>query len=100
MQLMGGLNDLREHGKLVWAGHEHGWIADPNEVVTALSRDGFQECKHEIARTVRERRVTGGVWQGLNTKTGAVASAVWVERSQPGAIVFLEIDGEPLRDDR
>lgn len=100
MQLIGGLNELREHGKLVWAGHEHGWIADPDDVVTALSRDGFEECKYEIAKTVGQRRVTGGVWQGLNTKTGAVASAIWVQRSQPGAIVFLEIDGEPLRQDR
>jgi hypothetical protein len=37
------------------------------------------------------------VWQGLNRATGHVASAVWVisDRRQP--LVFIDIDGEPLR---
>jgi hypothetical protein len=45
----------------------------------------------------RDLRPAGGVWQGVNARTGTVASAIWVNR--PGwqqAIVFIEIDGESL----
>ena len=73
-----------------WAGD--GWLAEPEEVVDALARDGFQECKREVTRNPASRATSGGVWQGLNAETGAVASAVWV-RGDDRSLVFIEIDG-------
>jgi hypothetical protein len=84
------LMELCHGGRMRWTGE--GWLAEPDEVVDALARDGFQECKREVARNPASHAATGGVWQGLNAQTGAVASAVWVsgvERS----LVFIEIDG-------
>lgn len=69
-----------------------GWLAEPDEVVAALASEGFQECKREVARDPSSRAQSGGVWQGLNTETGAVASAVWV-RGGEQPLVFIEIDG-------
>jgi hypothetical protein len=73
-----------------WTGE--GWLAEPDEVVAALASEGFQECKHEVARDPSSRVQSGGVWQGLNAETGAVASAVWV-RGGEQSLVFIEIDG-------
>ena len=41
----------------------------------ALSKDGFEECKRETTM-----RPAGGAWQGVETRTGSVASAIWVNR--------------------
>jgi hypothetical protein len=91
------LNDLRAHGQMTWTGRDQGWIARPDDVVTALAREGFEEYKREVTTHRRGRRAAGGVWQGLNTHTGSVASAIWVSRSLPDeALVFIDIDGEPL----
>ena len=87
------LLELCRVGRMHWTGH--GWIAEPEEVVEALARDGFQECKREVARNPVDRRQAGGLWQGLNNETGAVASAVWV-KSPDQALVFIEINGHPL----
>jgi len=87
------LLELRRDGRMHWTGH--GWIAEPEEVVEALARDGFQECKREVARNPADHRQAGGVWQGLNNQTGAVASAVWV-KSPDHSLVFIEIDGYPV----
>lgn len=54
-----------------WSDAAHAWLAEPEEVVSALCHEGFEECKREAARI-------GGVRRGLDTRTGAVASAVWV----------------------
>jgi len=78
-----------------WTGE--GWLAEPDEVVDALARDGFQECKREVARDPSSRALSGGVWQGLNVETGAVASAVWV-RGADQSLVFIEIDGRRVED--
>ncbi len=97
MQQMTGLNDLRDQGRMTWTAGEHGWVAAPEEIVKALSKDGFEECKREMTTSRRDLRPAGGVWQGVNARTGTVASAIWVNR--PGwqqAIVFIEIDGESL----
>jgi len=91
------LNELREHGQMMWTGHEQAWIARPDEVVSALAHEGFEEYKREEATHRRGRRAAGGVWQGLNTHTGSVASAIWVSRSTPEeALVFIDIDGVPV----
>jgi hypothetical protein len=97
---MNGLDELRGNGRMTWIEAEQGWVASPEEIVTALSSDGFEECQRAVTTGRRDSRPAGGVWQGVNTKTGAVASASWVNRpvwSQ--ATVFIAVDGEPLRGD-
>src|SRR5439155_545810 len=82
-----------------WREAESGWIAVPEEIVTALAREGFEECKREMTTSRRDRRPAGGVWQGLNTRTGSVASAIWVNRAAwPRAIIFITVDGEAVGD--
>ena len=91
MQGPGRLMELCRGGRMRWTGE--GWLAEPDEVVDALAREGFQECKREVARNPVNHAPSGGVWQGLNAQTGAVASAVWV-RGNERSLVFIEIDGE------
>jgi hypothetical protein len=93
----GQLNELREVGRLQWLHSADGWTAEPNDVVSALARDGFEECKREEARDARHH-ARGGVWQGLNRDTGAVAAAVWICDESRGRLVFIDIDGEPVRE--
>jgi hypothetical protein len=94
---MNGLNALRGHGRMTWSEAEQGWAAAPEEIVDALSRDGFEECKREVTTSRRDSRPAGGLWQGINPRTGAVASAIWVNRLRwPQAVVFITVDGESL----
>ena len=66
-------------------------------IVGALEVDGFGECKHAIARSRRAGRPAGGVWQGVNPRTGSTASVVWVSHAAAqDARVFIEIDGQPI----
>src|SRR3989449_10738094 len=98
MRPMNGLSELREQGRMTWMEEEHGWVAAPEDVVKALSNDGFEECKREMTTSRRDRRPAGGVWQGLNTRTGSVASAIWVNRAAwPRAIIFITVDGEAVK---
>ncbi len=127
MRQMTGLNELREQGRMTWIEQEHGWVAVPDEVLNALAEDGFDECKREMTTSRRDCRPAGGVWQGVDTRTGSVASAIWVNRppwhqaivaggvwqgartksvasaigvNRPAgdqAIVFIAIDGESFR---
>lgn len=93
------LNELHEQGRMTWSESERGWLAAPDEILSALSRDGFAACKRESTTSRRDGRPAGGVWQGVNSLAGTVASAIWVNR--PGwqqAIVFIDIDGESLRE--
>jgi hypothetical protein len=94
MQQTHGLDELRGQGRMGWIEEEKGWIAAPEDVVGALAKDGFDECKREMTTSRRDTRPAGGVWQGVNTRTGSVASAIWVNRpAWPQAIVFITIDG-------
>src|SRR6185503_17203918 len=80
---------------MTWVEPEHGWVAVADEVLQALTRGGFHECKREMTTSRRDLRPAGGVWQGVNGVTGSVASAIWVARAtQRQALVFIEIDGE------
>lgn len=91
------IDDLKREGRMRWLAAEQAWQARPDEVLDALARDGFQEYKREIARSGRD--VNGGMWQGINTRTGAVASAVWIRGAPTDqATVYIVIDGRPLRD--
>src|SRR2546427_12699108 len=48
----------------------------------------------------RDLRPAGGVWQGVNPRTGSVASAICVTRpAWDQAIVFISIDGASLKGD-
>src|SRR2546425_6419336 len=80
MRQMTGLNELRERGLMTWIEQEHGWVAAPEEIVKAFSKDGFEECNRETTTSRRDWQPPGGVWQGVDTRTGSVASATWVNR--------------------
>jgi hypothetical protein len=95
---MHGLDELRKLGRMTWIEGEHGWVAAPEDILDALSTDGFEECKRETTTSRRDLQPAGGVWQGVNTRTGSVASAIWVDRPpRPRAIVFITIDGESVK---
>ena len=94
MQPVHGLDELSGRGGMGWIEAENGWAAAPEDVMGALSKDGFDECKRETTTSRRDTRPAGGVWQGVNRHTGSVASAIWVNRpTSPQAIVFITIDG-------
>ncbi len=94
---MNGVNALREEGGMTWIEHGRGWVAVPAEVLNALVNDGFEECEREITTSRRDSVPACGVWQGVNSSTGSVASAVWVNRPKAqGQMVFIEIDGESI----
>ena len=90
------LHELRESDRMQWLDGARGWRAEPDDVVDALAADGFQECKRETARIPRAP-ATGGVWQGIDPKTGAVASTIWTREPDGAPLVFITINGEPLQ---
>jgi hypothetical protein len=97
MRAMTGFKALHEQNRMTWIEQEHGWAATPEDIVTVLSNEGFEECKSEQTTSRQNRRPAGGVWQGVDTRTGSVASAVWVNRpAWPHDIIFIEVDGESL----
>ena len=126
MRQITGLKELRERGMMTWIEQEHGWVAAPEEIVKAFSKDGFEECNRETTTSRRDWQPPGGGWRGVDTRTGSVASAIWVNRppwhqaimaggvwqaartksvaspiwvDRPAwdqAIVFIDIDGESL----
>ena len=98
MQPMDRLNELREQGRMTWIDEEHGWVAAPEDIVHALSSEGFEECKREMTMSRQDSRPAGGVWQGINPRTGSVASMIWMNRpTSPDAIVFMALNGESLK---
>lgn len=95
--VMASLNDLRALGRMTWSEDERGWVGVPDEILDALGNDGFDQCKREMTTSHRDCRPAGGLWQGVNTRTGSVASAIWVTRpAPPQAMVFIQIDGESM----
>lgn len=98
MEGIAAFSDLRQAGRLKWAAGPGAWQAEPEDVVQALTGEGFEECKREILRGGRNRAPAGGVWQGLNARTGAVASAIWVRTGEQRPLVFIDIDGRRVED--
>jgi Winged helix-turn-helix DNA-binding len=91
------LDDLERNGTMRWRAEDHAWIADPEDVVKALVTEGFHEYRREIAKGGRERAASGGMWQGLDPRTGVVATVIWVAHATVSeSHVFIEIDGHPL----
>jgi hypothetical protein len=96
---MESLNELVREGRIAWAPEARGWIARPGDITEALAREGFAEFKADAARSRRDRTPTGGIWQGLDARTGAVASAIWVREAEADrAVVFVDVDGQPVRE--
>src|SRR2546427_11143256 len=92
MRAMTGFDALREHSRITWIEQEHGWIAAPEDIVNVLANEGFEECKRETTTSRRDRQPTGGLWQGVNTLTGSVASAIWVTRPVwQSRVVVIEV---------
>lgn len=55
-------------------------------------------ASREMTTSRRDNQPAGGVRQGVNPRTGSVASAIWVNRPmRPHAIMFITIDGASLR---
>ena len=95
--VMTSLNALRDHGGMSWSERKHGWTGVPERILDALARDGFDECKRAVATSRRDSQSAGGVWQGLNPRTGSVASAIWVtDLAAPDATIFIQIDGASI----
>ena len=67
---MNGLTELREQGRMTWIEQEHGWLAAPEEILNALSNDGFEECKREMTTSRRDRRPAGGSFGGFAGLSG------------------------------
>jgi hypothetical protein len=92
------LDNLHASGTIARLEGGDGWLAEPEEIVRALVGEGFQEYKNEVVKNPRHQRAAGGMWQGLDPRTGAVASAIWINQPRTShAIVYVDIDGEPLR---
>lgn len=65
----------------------------PEELLKALSAEGFEEYRNELIRGRRDHRPVGGIWQGLSRATGAVASLIWASSPERGgAVVFVDVD--------
>lgn len=91
------LGDLERNGTICWRAEDHAWIADPEDVVQALTIDGFDEYRRDIAKNGRGRATSGGIWQGLDPRTGVVATVIWATHGiLPQSHVFIEIDGRLL----
>jgi hypothetical protein len=91
------LGDLERNGTICWRPEDHAWIADPEDVVQALTNEGFAEYRRDIAKNGRGRATSGGIWQGLDRRTGVVATVIWATHgTRPQSYVFIEIDGRLL----
>ena len=96
------VGELRRNGAMCWRAADHAWIADPAAVMQALTNDGFQEYRRELARRGRSPvaggvESSGGMWQGLDQDTGTVATVIWVTHAtSEQSHMFIEIDGRPI----
>jgi hypothetical protein len=89
--------ELEQHGTMRWRVEDRAWVADPEDVVRALASDGYQEFRREIAKRSGNGTVSGGMWQGLDPRTGSVATVIWTCPASPHeSHVVIEIDGRPL----
>ena len=93
---MTGLNELREQGKMTWIEQEQGCVRGAGGNRNGTLEDGFEECKRQMTTSRGDKRPAGGVWQGVNPRTGSVASAIWVTRPAWHQAI-VDIDGESLK---
>ena len=79
---------------MAWIDEEHGWVAAPEDIMNALSSEGFEECKREMTTSRQDRRPACG---RASTHDGIRGSMIWANRpTSPDAIVFMAINGESL----
>jgi hypothetical protein len=91
------ISDLERQGALRWRAEDRAWVADPERVMRALVDDGYLEYRREIAKGGRDATASGGMWQGLDPRTGSVATVIWKTHASPQETrVFIEIDGRPV----
>ena len=90
------LNELREQGEMTWSDRHHAWIGNPEAIFRALASDGYEECQRAIATSHPDGHPAGGVWRGVNRRTGSIVAAIWASRRAADALVFLQIDGEAV----
>ena len=102
MTTLRGLTELEQRGAMRWHTSEHAWVARPDEIVHALAGDGFQEYRRETANERRGDAPAGGMWQGLDPRTGAIATVIWITRATPQDVrAFIEVAGISIEaDDR
>ncbi len=50
MDAMHVVDVLREDGRITWIEEYCGWTASSENVVSALTRDGFEECKRALGQ--------------------------------------------------
>src|SRR3989442_13117916 len=94
---MDRLRELRDAGKIEWIEEMAAWAGQLDDIVRALADEGFQECRREIVRSRRDRQPAGGLWQGVNQRTGVGASAGWVNRAGPRhSLGFVDLHREPV----
>jgi hypothetical protein len=75
----------------------HGDLGRPESAVQSLIDRGFHEYKRELARTGRHH-TAGGLWLGLDERSGAVASVIWVTRGGDDERALVFVDIEPQRE--
>jgi hypothetical protein len=91
------IDELEQQGAIRWRVEDRAWVADPGHVIRALVSDGYQEFRREIAKRSGDGTSWGGMWQGLDPRTGSVATVIWAQQASPQEPhVFIEIDGRPL----
>jgi hypothetical protein len=80
--------------RIRWNDHEHAWEGEPEAVLSALRRKGYDDYRYEIVRTPGVGTPDGGFWHGRNAETGKIASAVWVNSDDAlSARVFVVVSG-------
>ena len=94
--LLKRLNDLRELGEMTWSERDHAWVGNPEAILRALASDGYDECERAVTTSHPDCRPAGGLWRGVNRRTGSMVAAIWVTRRAADALVFLQIDGEAV----
>jgi hypothetical protein len=91
------IDELEHQGTMRWRAEDRAWVAEPEHVVRALVSEGYQEYRREIAKGGRAGAASGGMWQGLDSRTGSVATVIWARQASPEeSHVFIEIDGRPV----
>jgi hypothetical protein len=91
------LDQLAHGGTMCWRAEDHAWVGDPARVVQELANEGFDEYRRETATNGRARAASGGVWQGLDPRTGEVATVIWVAHPPaPEPHLFIDVDGRPV----
>jgi hypothetical protein len=96
MRQMRAFSELRQKRRMSWMVQQHGWVAVPEEIVNALSNEGFEECSKPTTSRY-DHHPAAGLWQGVHPRTGSAASASWVKcPARHHTLVFIEVVRSPV----